>query len=1476
MKKKDYYFLLGMLLMLLQPAQGNAQLRVGPQPLSPQQQLTAGIKTLRPSTFLDDDINKEQPAFRVSRQLKKRSIQQQGPLRVVADGTTLWGNVISSQNLVTGAYSFQAVREIGFDPMKTNITRANGGGAFANGKLYVVNYTYYASWNLLWGDVKVYDTDTWTSDTKSRSIGSNNASMVALDADYDPTTGKFYGCTYTNDMKGYQITELNYEDAIPTQVAPTDSVYVGIAIDGGGQMYGISLRGYLCKIDKTSGEPTLVGYTGMKPGPYNQSATFDRESGKIYWCAVDENQQSALYEVNTATGSGTKICDMPGNEQLTCLYVPASGQKGGAPSIAENLTVAFDDNSTTGTVRFTIPTVTFNDQPLEGTVNYTIAANGQTVKTGTADAGADVEETISVKGGMTTISVVLENEEGTSPARKLTQWIGYDAPNAVAWVTLEVDQESQQATITWAKTQGSVHGGTIEEDKITYDIVRYPDNELVATGVKDTTYVDNIPFDGLKPYRYGVTAVHNGVKGGETVSDAVVVGQAIEPPYKETFENKDGYNLYTIIDANEDGGTFRYFEANTYKCVQSPDSWRGASDDWLLLPPVHLKADRTYKLFFRSRCYAGYNNKETMEVMIGQGDDYTAYGTLMPKFDLPYNTPEFLILPYEKVFRVDAEGNYRIAFHDITENGNDRFELHEISITEGSPITAPDAVTELKAVAADHGQLEATISFTAPTKSIDGATLASLEKVEVYRGEALVSTISDVKPGATLKVVDNHADDGFNTYNVKAYNESGEGLGASVKVFVGVDLPLPPTNARLADDNEKPKAKWDAPAGGVNNGYVNIDGLTYNIYTADNNGYAVAYKKGITGTTFTADTTFADPGLLIYAVEAANEKGASTLTSTNSIVVGPAYELPYVESFAGGTLHTFWWYDETNSQTGVGDGSADEDGGDLVWQSQNSNASAVWGTGKIATAGTTNPHLLFHYYNNAGSNTKITVFATKSNTDTVSLHTIDMAQTTKSGWVLADVDLSAVKNEKYVVLNFRFEGSDTQNATGIDNVRVYDKLDYDLGATLTAPTKTVAGTKTTFTVNVTNWGVKRVNSYRVDLYDGDQLVASADGHGISSLKSQIITLDYQPAITSDSETLDVHAEVVLDEDMDLSNNQTEVSVVEVMQPEMDPVENAMASKANDGSVVISWTAPKNEVKVTTDDMENYEPWTANNFGEWTSIENDGATHYSLSGITIRNNRPTTAFEIFGLQASGADVNDPSYAFLAPHSGDRTIISFGGAEGYYPNPDKQHDDDWLISPELSGRAQTVNFFLKTMSSYKKEKVEILYSTATTAISDFQSLALYEDLFTDRQWTEYNIELPEGARYFAVHKLSFDATGIMLDDFTFEHAPFVLTGYNIYRDGQLIGHVGTDMLTFTDADADASADPVYGITAVYSNGESMVVYVTAVTTGIDATAAATANQGVNVYSVDGRLIKRQASGLDGLRNGVYVVNGKKIVR
>ena len=34
--------------------------------------------------------------------------------------------------------------------------------------------------------------------------------------------------------------------------------------------------------------------------------------------------------------------------------------------------------------------------------------------------------------------------------------------------------------------------------------------------------------------------------------------------------------------------------------------------------------------------------------------------------------------------------------------------------------------------------------------------------------------------------------------------------------------------------------------------------------------------------------------------------------------------------------------------------------------------------------------------------------------------------------------------------------------------------------------------------------------------------------------------------------------------------------------------------------------------------------------------------------------------------------------------------------------------------------------------------------------------------------------------------------------------------------------------------------------------------------------------NVYAIDGHLVRRQATSLDGLPSGIYIVNGKKYVR
>ena len=49
----------------------------------------------------------------------------------------------------------------------------------------------------------------------------------------------------------------------------------------------------------------------------------------------------------------------------------------------------------------------------------------------------------------------------------------------------------------------------------------------------------------------------------------------------------------------------------------------------------------------------------------------------------------------------------------------------------------------------------------------------------------------------------------------------------------------------------------------------------------------------------------------------------------------------------------------------------------------------------------------------------------------------------------------------------------------------------------------------------------------------------------------------------------------------------------------------------------------------------------------------------------------------------------------------------------------------------------------------------------------------------------------------------------------------------------------------------------------------------TTGIQAATATKPAISGNIYSIDGRLVRRNASSTAGLSKGVYVYNGKKIV-
>lgn len=215
-----------------------------------------------------------------------------------------------------------------------------------------------------------------------------------------------------------------------------------------------------------------------------------------------------------------------------------------------------------------------------------------------------------------------------------------------------------------------------------------------------------------------------------------------------------------------------------------------------------------------------------------------------------------------------------------------------------------------------------------------------------------------------------------------------------------------------------------------------------------------------------------------------------------------------------------------------------------------------------------------------------------------------------------------------------------------------------------------------------------------------------------------------------------------------------------------------------------------------------------------------------------------------------------------------------AETYYDT------DDWLISPMLSGEAQTILFWANNgqpdMTKIRyPQTIEVLYSDKTADHADFKKLSTFTQ--SGGKWNSFTAELPDGANYFAIRCTTkeADAFCMLLDDVYYYAGYGKLKGYNVYRNDELIATLPADATSTTvtfDPNAEATR---YSVSAVYAGGESTAAYDEACQTDIhDVTI--NAQHPADVYTVDGRLVRKNATSLAQLPKGIYVVNGKKIVK
>lgn len=167
------------------------------------------------------------------------------------------------------------------------------------------------------------------------------------------------------------------------------------------------------------------------------------------------------------------------------------------------------------------------------------------------------------------------------------------------------------------------------------------------------------------------------------------------------------------------------------------------------------------------------------------------------------------------------------------------------------------------------------------------------------------------------------------------------------------------------------------------------------------------------------------------------------------------------------------------------------------------------------------------------------------------------------------------------------------------------------------------------------------------------------------------------------------------------------------------------------------------------------------------------------------------------------------AKMAAHSGRQFLAAFSSLN--------KANDDWLISPKLSGNAQKISFFAKSLNSKNgNETFEVLCSSKGRETEDFEIIGEQHEP-NDTTWEKYEFSLPKGTNHFAIRCVSKDKMIFMLDDIDFENGDMVIDGYKIYRNNKMIASLPASQNTYVDELAPEGQN-TYHVTVVYNIGES----------------------------------------------------------
>ncbi len=994
-----------------------------------------------------------------------------------------------------------------------------------------------------------------------------------------------------------------------------------------------------------------------------------------------------------------------------------------------------------------------------------------------------------------------------------------------------------------------------------------------------------------------------GVKSEEK---SIFLSVALEAPYTFDF-SQNLLEQFAVIDNNADGKTWTWSASNgAYYGYSSAN----AADDYLITMPFNLKAGKTYNVIVNARS-SGYDEK--FEVKAGK--EATVAGlteTVIAETTIPAE-PNGEWDDYEGTFAPAEDGTYNFAIHATSDADMFNLCVKTLTVELAPEPTAPAAVADLNVVPGAEGALEAHLFFTAPDKAINGNALDGTVDVKVYRDNELINTLTDQNVGSSVNWVDTDVEGGTHTYYVVAANASGDGLKSEkVSAFIGEDelgavagikvTGSTPTTISLA---------WDEVEG-ANGGYVNTANVQYAVVSTHLETFwfwqylivddVIGTVTGATSGTFDYPVDEGTQNFTYFGVVAVTDESQIPATDDeyaggySAVLVGTPYEMPFLESFTGGsTSYDIWGVGGCETAYALFDTDASDDDYAVVITTYDNPGEARLESGKIKIEGA-NPTLLFDA--KASGLTSGKVYASIDDAEWTVIATVDVTdeyQTVK-------VPLTNAKGQRFTRIAFGADVTDPsvpvdQDAQGnyiwewhdalwIDNIKVVDLYEYNLTAAVKAKTTVTAGETAVITATVANEGEFAASGYTVKITAGEkEILNETVNDELAPFTKKEFTANFETSVLDEAGDVTIKAVVDYENELNPDDNVAE-TLITIKEPTVPAPATLTATDNGVDGVDLVWSMPAEAraaaAAAVTEDFEDasvFEPFSLGGitadehngaFGDWTLYDGNGIGTYGFNGVEFENAYQPMAFIPFKPSA----ISETMASNYAPHSGDQFLISFCPVDENNYAPAADH---WLISPSLSGDAQTISFYARAITDqYGAETFEILASSTDNQPSSFTVVSSESTDATE--WTEFTVDLPAGTKYFAIRHTAEDVFGLLIDDITYvpgNGAPIVPVSFNIYYDQSKLATVNADVTTYTaKAEEIGVGERTFAVTAVYAGGaESKPISATVdVVTSISQIAVS--GKPVDVYTLDGKLIRRQTTSLDGLK-GFYIINGKKVM-